>query len=193
MNAENRPPFVTGPHRCGRTEAMLNRVIKNILSLGSRNPDLSVWRIVCISTEHAKNDILPRLLCKLESVAGIKYRRFTESSGRILIEIGPYGPNLLLISTANLDHRNGGKIFYDHAATEWHLREALWQLKEDTDTATCNAPNIQEHSRVKGFKEYFYGALEHSSANKTEGEWQLMPLDKEEIDGKTDDKDKKND
>ena len=149
MDSENRPIFQTAPRRCGRTEAMLNRVIESLRGIGFNNPDLSLWRIVCANTEHAKNDIFPRLLKKLDNVEKIKYRWHTDSSERILLEIEPYGPSILILATADLDHRRTAKTFYDHAATEWHLREALWQLKEDNDAVreTFNSAE-QEISRT---------------------------------------------
>lgn len=237
MSNSNRPPFQMAPRRCGRTEAMLNRVVENILKVGPKNPDLSTWDIVCLSAEQVKTDIWPRLMKKLDDIAGIEYRWSIVSTERIIVEIKPHGPNLLILATTNPGRCSNTKTFYDHAATEWHLREALWQLKEDSDACFSkyirSLPSNQDEA-IKEFKqEYLADWSRDNSAGKPmfeqewlkriakepnellrdlpftrvrgddtrtyittlmpETKWKFAPLDKEEVDGKADDSNKKND
>lgn len=129
MNAENRPPFVTGLRRCGRTEAMLERIMRAVCQINFNNPDLTTWRVYARDKEQAKRDIVPRLLRKLDD-ADIKYEWHADSSERILLEIRPYGPNILIgAMPPTPDCRARPNVLYDHAASEWHVREVLWQLK----------------------------------------------------------------
>lgn len=230
MNAENRPPFVTGLRRCGRTEAMLNRIMENIRRVNFQCPDLSTWRLFARSTEEVRSVIFPRLLQKIEA-ADIKHRWCSDSSERILLEIIPYGPNILIGAMPPvLEQRKNTNVFYDHAATEWHLREMLWQLKEDIDTASRCAnsiaafrkeylcdwsipekellfePEFKLIKRMAVEPTQLLQSIPFVSCAKPIGaaydpeknpapkvNWKLVPQDKEEIDGKTDDKDKKND